>query len=280
MVAVRLVAVDLDGTLVREDGAVDPRDLDALARARARGIRVVVVTGRLPEGALPLARALAPGEPSDPHQPVICVDGALTSCAHTRERLDLRSLPAASLERLVDVATAHRLVPLFLGDDCVYGRAEHREHAQWLAGWTVRFEPLAGHGARSASIVSAFGIGAATDVARAREAAAASGHEIDAFPLGDPAEGLAALRLRAVGADKGAALSRLCARLGIVAEEVVAIGDWLNDITMLGWAGQSFAMGHAPPEVRRAARRCLTATAATGGGVAEALEHAGIELPR
>jgi Cof subfamily protein (haloacid dehalogenase superfamily) len=280
MVAVRLVAVDLDGTLVREDGAVDPRDLDALARARARGIRVVVVTGRLPAGALPLARALAPGKPSEPHQPVICADGALTLCAHTRERLDLRSLPAASLERLADVASAHRLVPLLLGDDRVYGRAEHRGHAEWLAGWTARFEAVAGHGAHGAPIVSAFGIGAATDVARACEAAAASGHEIDAFALGDAAEGLAALRLRPAGVDKGSALARLCTRLGIVAKEVVAIGDWLNDITMLTWAGQSFAMGHALPEVRRAARRCLTATAATGGGVAEALERAGIEAPR
>src|SRR5688572_8625927 len=100
MVGTRLVAVDLDGTLVREDGEVDPRDLDALVRARARGVRVVVATGRLPEGALPLARALASGEPSEPYDPVICVDGALTLCVRTGVQLDLRSLPAESLERL------------------------------------------------------------------------------------------------------------------------------------------------------------------------------------
>ena len=279
MAAVRLVAVDLDGTLIREDGDVEPRDLDALARARARGIRVVVVTGRLPEGALPLARALAPSDSGEPH-PVICVDGALTLCTRTCEQLDLRPLPAAALDRLADVAAAHRLTPLLLGDGCVYGRAEHRGHAEWLAGWTARFEAIDGHGSCGAPIVSAFGIGAATDVARAREAVAAAGHEIDAFPLGDPAEGLAALRLRSAGADKGAALARLCARLGIAAAEVVAIGDWLNDITMLGWAGQSFAMGHALPEVKRAARSCLTATAVTGGGVAEALARAGVGAPR
>lgn len=279
MPSARLVAVDLDGTLVRDDGVVDPRDLDALARARARGVRVVVVTGRLPDGALPLARTLAPTAPAEPSHPVICVDGAVTLCARTRAPLERRPLPATSLARLAEVAAVHELAPLLLGEDRVYGHARDHERAAWLAGWTARFEAIDGPAPAAAPILSAFAIGTAADVARARDAAAASEHEVDAFPLGAAEEGLAALRLRPAGADKGAALARLCARLGIDREAVVAIGDWYNDIAMLAWAGQSFAMGHAPPAVVRSARGHLTATAATGGGVAEALVHAGLVDP-
>jgi hypothetical protein len=47
------------------------------------------------------------------------------------------------------------------------------------------------------------------------------------------------------------------------------MGDWHNDLEMLGWSGWSFAMGHAPDEVKRAAKQILTATSASGGAVAE-----------
>ena len=55
------------------------------------------------------------------------------------------------------------------------------------------------------------------------------------------------------GADKGAALSRLCAQLEIVPEEVIAFGDNLNDLTMLEWAGRGIAMGNALDEVKEIA---------------------------
>ena len=55
------------------------------------------------------------------------------------------------------------------------------------------------------------------------------------------------------GADKGTALARLCAQLDIVAEEVVAFGDNLNDLTMLEWAGRGVAMGNALDEAKATA---------------------------
>ena len=56
------------------------------------------------------------------------------------------------------------------------------------------------------------------------------------------------------GVDKGAALLRLCARLGVTAAETAAIGDSENDLTMLRASGLSVAMGNAPEAIRRAAR--------------------------
>ena len=73
------------------------------------------------------------------------------------------------------------------------------------------------------------------------------------------------------GADKGTALARLCAQLDIVAEEVVAFGDNLNDLTMLEWAGRGVAMGNALDEVKAVADE--TTSTNVEFGVARILEE-------
>jgi hydroxymethylpyrimidine pyrophosphatase-like HAD family hydrolase len=62
----------------------------------------------------------------------------------------------------------------------------------------------------------------------------------------------------------------------VTAAEVVAVGDWLNDIPMLRRAGRSFAMAQAPHAVKAAATDILKASAHTGGGLAEAAQRAGL----
>jgi hypothetical protein len=52
------------------------------------------------------------------------------------------------------------------------------------------------------------------------------------------------------------------------------VGDWLNDLSMFAVAGRSYAMGHAPETVKRAATNVLTQTSETGGGIAHAIEDA------
>ena len=86
-----------------------------------------------------------------------------------------------------------------------------------------------------------------------------------------------AMMARAAGATKGGALSRwIAAHHGIDVSEVVAVGDWLNDVSMLRVAGRSFAMAHAIEEVKAAATEHLRADVTTGGGVAEAAERFGL----
>lgn len=73
------------------------------------------------------------------------------------------------------------------------------------------------------------------------------------------------------GADKGAALARLCARLDIVAEEVVAFGDNHNDLTMLEWAGRGVAMANALDRVKETADEVTSTNVEFG--VARVLEE-------
>jgi Cof subfamily protein (haloacid dehalogenase superfamily) len=68
---------------------------------------------------------------------------------------------------------------------------------------------------------------------------------------------------------KGKALAAVAANLGIAREEVMAIGDGMNDMEMLTWAGTSFAMAHAPEALKKVAR--YVTVSGPGEGVAEAL---------
>jgi hydroxymethylpyrimidine pyrophosphatase-like HAD family hydrolase len=82
--------------------------------------------------------------------------------------------------------------------------------------------------------------------------------------------------VRASGVDKGTALEWLALHYGVGLDEVVAVGDWLNDVPMLERAGLSYAMAQAPSEVKAAAKEVLDADIWEGGGVAEAAERAGL----
>jgi hydroxymethylpyrimidine pyrophosphatase-like HAD family hydrolase len=82
--------------------------------------------------------------------------------------------------------------------------------------------------------------------------------------------------VRASGVDKGTALEWLSAHYGVAVSDVVAVGDWLNDVPMLKRAGLSYAMAQAPDEVKAAAKEVLEADIWEGGGVAEAAERAGL----
>jgi hydroxymethylpyrimidine pyrophosphatase-like HAD family hydrolase len=82
--------------------------------------------------------------------------------------------------------------------------------------------------------------------------------------------------VRASGVDKGTAVEWLALHYGVAVQDVVAVGDWLNDVPMLQRAGSSYAMAQAPDEVKAAAKEVLKADIWEGGGVAEAAERAGL----
>jgi hypothetical protein len=80
--------------------------------------------------------------------------------------------------------------------------------------------------------------------------------------------------VRAAGPTKGTAVAWLAEYHGCLPEEVVAVGDWLNDIPMFEVAGRSFAMGQSPKELKDCATDELRADSEVGGGVAEAVRRA------
>jgi Cof subfamily protein (haloacid dehalogenase superfamily) len=263
----RLLAIDVDGTLVRDDGSIDASDRAAIDRAQASGILVTLATGRMPAQTLPVARSLGL------QGPLVCADGAMTVMPDGSVRSLITLCPAAR-ERLLELSARTAMPSLFLAPDRVLGLDSHRGDANQLAAWSDAFEALLEEReilAPGREVVAGFLLGTAANVAHASELHALGvprGEEqVETFWLGLP--GRHTLRMRPAGVDKGSALAQLAQSFGILSSETAAIGNWFNDVGMLTWASSSFAMGHAPEEVARSARRKLRATAALGGGIAE-----------
>ncbi len=272
-----LLALDLDGTLICRDGAIHPADLAAVSAVQALGVGVSIVTGRLYSGVRRVAAQLGITTP------VVCSDGAEIVDPLTHQVRVHRRIHGPAALALRDVlATQH--LPLFLmaRDQIAYDEIG-RPLLRYVRNWTPELEHVRSvldlstwrddHGI---SAVVAVGTDSAVhpifDTLRADPRFAVDSFTVRRAPGsqhdGEPLQGLL---VHTAGVNKGRALRDLAKDQGIDLADVVAVGDWINDIPMLEAAGRSFAMGHAEPPVAAAATDQLEAAGWGGGGVAEAV---------
>ena len=244
---VRLIATDIDGTLVAYGGEPSARTLAALRGAEAKGVTVVLVTGRPPRTARTIAAALGVAGPA------ICANGALVVGMPELQVLRDVRLDGALAARLVAELTATIPGVLFAWERGLeWGRDE-----AWPAGRGGKGMMLPGGVPGPAGPQAALGLsklicfvgGADPDavVARVREVLAGRAEVSTATspPLAE---------ITAKGHDKREALEWLCGRMGVGRDEVLAIGDGPNDLPMLLWAGRGIAMGNAHGTVLEAVR--------------------------
>jgi hydroxymethylpyrimidine pyrophosphatase-like HAD family hydrolase len=283
-----LLAVDMDGTLLRDDKTIAREDVEAIRSAPAHGIAVTIATGRLTTGALPVARELGLS------MPLVCADGAVLVDPLLGTLLHRRSILAERAAHAIDTILGHGLAPYVFLADSIHCESSGEQHRSVVETWTPN---LFVHGSLTAAVAwrepecvaMTVGIGTEEWVLRASERLRdAHLGELDTVHFSLFGTPVWAVRSLPGGCDKGQMLAELARRLGMprtrVAavgdwlnelgmprSRVAAVGDWLNDLGMFGFAGRSFAMGHAPSSVQRAATDVLRSTSRSGGGVAEAI---------
>ncbi|GAA4940644.1 Cof-type HAD-IIB family hydrolase [Actinoplanes utahensis] len=238
----RLVASDIDGTLITGDRTLSPRTLDVLSRVP---VPVVVVTGR------PLRWLDQLFEQLPAPLPAICANGAVIYDPDTDTVLRTETLP---VDLLLDVTKQLRdAVPdISLAVEVEDGRAFLHEDT-----WTIRWE----HDHRVRVIASPEELTSAPAVkllARSSTADPDEFLELVSSTLGDRVEATrssssALVEISAAGVTKAAGLAWYCERHGITADQVVAFGDMPNDIPLLSWAGRGVAVGNAHPALRAVA---------------------------
>ncbi len=249
---VRLLATDLDGTLLRRDGTISPRTRQALQAAEAAGLVVAFVTGRPP-------RWLDAVVEDTGHLGVaVGANGAVLYDLHTEQVLSVHALDVASVQALsTDLRAAFPAVHFAV--EYIDGFAAE---PGYVHDWQIN--PATDRQGRS---VAPPQIGPVSEIARRpavkllakdREA------EVDQF-LRSADELLAGrasithssrvglLEIAAHGVTKASGLAELAAMHGIAQHEVVAIGDMPNDVSMLQWAGTSYAVANAHPAAKQAA---------------------------
>jgi Cof subfamily protein (haloacid dehalogenase superfamily) len=241
----RLIATDLDGTLLGRDHVVSRRNARALARACAAGAVVVLVTGR-PARWLPIVyRQLDAGYPA------ICANGAATYDPVNDVVRESRTLPP---EVLAEVCT--RLTTA-VPEVCFAVEIDGGRRMLHEPAWPVRLDSELS-GVSAAPLRELVERPAVKLLARSRAHSADEFTALVAATVADLVEpthssytGLVEMSAR--GVTKATGLAALAQALGIGSHEVLAFGDMPNDVPMLEWAGRSVVMANAHPAARAAA---------------------------
>lgn len=280
MPPVRLIAIDIDGTLLDSHFQVSEHNVATLRLAHSMGVEIVLATGRRHSFALPVAQALGF------EAAIISSNGAITRSGDGT--LFYRDpLPLAATLALVEHMTEFRrnLVVTFDGDDAGSLVVESLDELnlsikRWLeknAGH-LRFVTPIEDGLQGDPIQAMFCGTVARMVAAQEQLLKNQGlmGRITALKTQYDARDLCMVDILNKGCSKGAALERWAAHKGYKASEVMAIGDNYNDIEMLDFAGHPYLMGNSPEDLR--GRGWLVTLGNDDNGVAAAVEAALDEL--
>jgi len=233
----RLVALDVDGTVVAAHSEVRPRVVEAILRTVAAGATVVLATGRSVDelgvivGALGLSSGYSVcsnGAVLARYTPEVEIDEVTTFDAREAALLLREELPSAIVAVEVP-GFGYHVTDLFPAGE-IHGR-------QQLTDWAnLRFD-------RVTRVIF-------RDPAATADDFVALAGSLDFAGLNLCVGYKAWLDIGPAGTSKGSALAGITSRLGLRPADVLAVGDGRNDVEMLTWAGRGVAMGNAPADVR------------------------------
>ena len=263
---IKLLATDLDGTLLDEQGHINEEDIAALRRARKMGVTVVVATGRMPATIGPFLDRLE----VTTDEPVVGGQGAVTALRNG-DILHMFTIPREIIVQGAAIARTFDAVPtLYTAHDIFMERIAFspEQDEYWLAGGIpIRYDPDAlAH--IDGDLIKLLIVQPDVSVVPAMlEALQAR--------LGDRATVVRShhwfVEVVNKDASKGAAIAWIAKQRGIRQDEVLAIGDAGNDVSMLRWAGHSAAPADAAPEALAAAK--WIAPPQSESAVAATLKH-------
>jgi len=264
----KLIASDLDGTIVSHKGVVSQRTIDAFTRARDLGVHVFFVTGRPPRWMGEIREAFGFGE-------AICCNGAMLYDLMNDVVLEEWMI---SIEDQLEVVRRMRIAIPEMSFAVESNDHYHREIA-YVPKWDIGMDNV--------------GVGKIED-AITRPAlkilGRCSNHEFTSDEMVEVAHREckdlvtvthstskdSLIEISALNISKGATLEMMAKRLGLTAEDCVSFGDNPNDFSMLQWAGRSYAMTgghtHAPSFAKAVAEPC------EADGVAKIIEEL-LDLP-
>lgn len=276
--AVPLVVLDVDGTLLGPEGTVSPRVRAAVDAVRAAGTLVTLATGRRLWAVRPIAEQLGI------RSAVILYNGAIVYDLATERELVHRRLPSAPFTAAVDFLVTEGFQPVVyespVEGERVYTGPDHADN-EATSHYFVR------------PAVAAQRVSLAVDALRTvceplllaamgdeRQVTDLAGRVDRALPGCEtlierqsfvPGSRWWQVDITAPGTSKGTALRDLCALFQVPLRETVAVGDGINDLDLIGTAGLGVAMGNAVPQVKRAAAAVVGDN--SHDGAAEALDR-------
>ena len=267
MPMIRLIATDLDDTLLNAQSDLNPRVLDALRAAMAAGCGIVLSSGRMLEAMLPLARRIGV------NAPMLLYNGALAYDHRTDETIFADQIPYETALGIAELCEGMGYyIQAYPGKNYYCNRVTriHPRATPPTSTWTPRrctCRSPEWMRENPSGMQKLLLIDTPEGATRAQEALR------EAFPHG--ASFLKSkpyfLEIAPEGVDKGKSLLRLAEHLGLERDEVMAFGDGQNDVAMIAAAGTGVCMENGCPEALAAAD--LIAPSNIEDGVAQVIEE-------
>ena len=249
---IRLIAIDIDGTLLDSRGRVPAANIEAIDQAVARGVTVVIATGRSFHFALQALGQL-------PESITLIVHNGAIARSRAGETLLRRLLPQATALDVLGATVAWRGAATAVFDRPLAGQLVY-DRMDWSHPNRRRFKE------RNHEIIEAvtrledamvedpvqIAFNGGVDEMRAiaaHLAAHAIAPNLEVMLTEYPSRDFSMVDVCAAGITKGTGLAEVAARFGVAQDEVMAVGDNHNDLDMLRWAGTGVIMGNAEPEL-------------------------------
>jgi Cof subfamily protein (haloacid dehalogenase superfamily) len=260
---------------------VHESDYRAIGELRERGLHVSVCTGRMYSGTRDIARSIGVAGA------VGCLDGSQVVDCRDDSSLAQHPIASSATESLREAIEEFDPITFLFAEDSILHDERGDPFLPFVGLWSKRAVRLtrvldAEHFGDDQSVAALVSLG---DEPQIRAAAQRIFERVgDHIQIGffsvarrdlDSSANWGMV-VRAAGVSKATALTRIAEHYGVSLEETVAVGDWVNDISMLETAGRSYAMGQAPAEVKAAATETLDADAWSGGGIEEAARRSGM----
>lgn len=271
---VKILAVDIDGTVLRSDGTISAVTVEALRAVRDKGIEVILCTGRRLRSTLPIARKIGV------MLPLVLQNGSIVKSPVTTETVFARYLDRSLCLRVADLMLSRDYVPLIYTDTYEAGvdfytlrrRSRSPRHTAYLqrnraTGRVLdRLEELPTD--RIAKVLC-FG---EVEECRRLSAEVQAAFDVNACVLSNVEYVGILFEVFAKGISKFTGFLECLKLSGYSLDSVAAIGDDMNDLELLRSVPLSIAMGNAVPEVKAAAR-FVTATNDEDGLALAIREH-------
>ncbi|GAB2534633.1 Cof-type HAD-IIB family hydrolase [Gracilibacillus alcaliphilus] len=235
---IKLIALDMDGTLLGDDHQVSEANKQAIKQAQDKGVEVIISTGRHYQTSSIVAKEIGIDY-------LITVNGS-EIWTMSGELIARQTIEAETIKRLVELRDKHEVWAWLASVDGIW-RGEAPEDLpayQWLK------------------------LGFDTKDHHTRQAILDTISEWNEIEVSNSSP--TNIEINAVGVHKAAAIEVICERLGITMDHVMAMGDSLNDIKMIEQAGLGIAMGNAQEAVKQVANDITAAN--SDDGVAKSIE--------
>ena len=236
---IELIASDLDGTLLRDDGSLSKRTVAAVSAALAAGFKVVLASGRPPRTVQPIADQLGLKGIA------VCSNGAILYDLDKREAFGHRHVPQEALRDIITRLREREPAVSFATEygHRVGGEPQFPRPETWVSGLnpviadidTLTVDPLIKLAIHHPD--------------QAVERLAELAREIAGDRLSVTFSGMHFIEVAAAGVSKAIGLAQVCETLGVDPKRVVAFGDMPNDLAMLSFVGRGVAVGNAHPDV-------------------------------